>query len=121
MRAREEFQSLPGASAELEPFKRLLNDSLAQLDEGLIVSTGYVLHTLHAAVWSLLTTSNFRDCVLRAVNLGGDTDTTGCVAGGLAGLAYGATSIPDEWIAALARKGDMERLFDDFVETLQPS
>ena len=42
-----------------------------------------MIDTLTASLWCLLTTDNFSDCVLKAVNLGGDTDTTGCVAGGL--------------------------------------
>ena len=66
-----------------------------------IVSTGYVIHTLHASLWCLLTTGSFQECVLKAVNLGGDTDTTGCVAGGLAGVVYGLQSIPNQWTQQL--------------------
>jgi ADP-ribosyl-[dinitrogen reductase] hydrolase len=54
----------------------------------------YVDRLNAASLWCLLTTSNFPTCVLKAVNSGGDTDTTGCVAGGLAGVAYGGRSIP---------------------------
>ena len=67
-------------------------------------SGGYVIETLEAALWCLLTTDNYADCVLAAVNLGHDADTTAAVAGGLAGLAYGYDSIPGEWIAELKRK-----------------
>jgi ADP-ribosylglycohydrolase len=45
-----------------------------------------VLHTLEASLWCLLTEDTYADAVLKAVNLGGDTDTTGAVTGGLAGL-----------------------------------
>ena len=48
--------------------------------------------------------------MLAAVNLGDDTDTTGAVAGGLAGLAYGGGEIPSEWLAVLARRADIEEL-----------
>ena len=48
--------------------------------------------------------------MLAAVNLGDDTDTTGAVAGGLAGLAYGEAGIPAEWRAGLARRADIEDL-----------
>lgn len=98
--------------------QRLLDGRLAAREEADIASSGYVVHTLEAALYCLLTTSNYRDCVLRAVNLGSDTDTTGSVAGGLAGLVYGAGAIPGEWIAALARKGDLDCLFHEFVGTL---
>jgi ADP-ribosylglycohydrolase len=64
----------------------------------------------------LLTTKNFRDCVLKAVNLGGDTDTTGCVSGGLAGVAYGLKSIPADWKSQLPRKGELDRLFHEFSD-----
>ena len=59
-------------------------------------SSGYVVDTFVAAMWCLLTTDNYRDCVLKAVNLGSDTDTTAAVAGGLAGIMYGLEGIPDE-------------------------
>ena len=74
-----------------------------------------MLHTLHASLWCLLTTSNFEACALKAVNLGGDTDTTGCVAGGLAGVCYGIEGIPEKWRHALARHDEVEGLFDRFA------
>ena len=48
--------------------------------------------------------------MLAAVNLGDDTDTTGAVTGGLAGLYYGEAAIPPEWLAVLARRPDIEEL-----------
>jgi len=113
--ARTEFTSCYERASEFSRFKHILNDGLVSLPEGEVVSTGYVLHTLHASLWCLLTTSSFEECVLKAVNLGGDTDTTGCVAGGLAGVHYGFSAIPEKWIHALARRGDVEALFNDFT------
>lgn len=66
-----------------------------------VKSSGFVLDTLGAALWCALHTRSFSDCVLAAVNLGDDSDTTGCVAGALAGAMYGYESIPAEWINAL--------------------
>ena len=114
--ARAEFTGWYERAPEFGRFNHILEDNLASLQEGEVVSTGYVLHTLHASLWCLLTTHNYRDCVLKAVNLGGDTDTTGCVAGGLAGVAYGIKSIPADWIRVLARKGDVDCLFHEFAE-----
>ena len=71
-------------------------------------SGGCVLHTYEAALWCLVNTSNYRDCVLIAVNLGDDTDTTAAVAGGLAGIVYGYEGIPQEWIASLRGKAMIE-------------
>jgi ADP-ribosylglycohydrolase len=93
----------------------VLEDDLPRLPEGEVASTGYVLHTLHASLWCLLTTNNFEECVLKAVNLGGDSDTTGCVAGGLAGVHYGVNRVPERWQRALARQKELESLFGRFA------
>lgn len=78
-----------------------------KLNRDEIRSTGYVVDTLEAALWCVYHTRSYRDCVLEAVNLGGDTDTIAAVAGGLAGIIYGCggeSGIPDEWTAQIARK-----------------
>ena len=67
-------------------------------------SFGYALNTWNIALWSLLTTDNYRDCVLNAINVGGDTDTNGAVSGALAGIVYGKDSIPADWLGALLNK-----------------
>ena len=81
-----------------------------------IRSTGYVVHTLEAALWSVWQTDNFRDAVLTAVNLGDDADSVGTVAGQLAGALYGAASIPQEWLAKLAWREKIERLAGELFE-----
>ena len=91
-------------SEELSHYNRLKRlDVFMALDEDEIDSTGYVVRTLEAAVWCLLNTTSFEEAVLKAVNLGDDTDTVGAVAGGLAGLFYGIDSIPNEWVDKIAR------------------
>jgi ADP-ribosylglycohydrolase len=96
--------------SEVDVFNRLLKGNIYELPEGKIHSSGYVVHTLEASIWCLLTTDNYKDAVLKAVNLGEDTDTTGAVTGGLAGLLYGVETIPKEWIDKLARRDDIEDL-----------
>ena len=59
-----------------------------------------------------------KDAVLKAVNLGEDTDTTGAVTGGLAGLLYGSDSIPDSWLVILARRDDIEDLADRMAKNM---
>ena len=71
-------------------------------------STGYVIDTLGAALWCALNTDDYASCVLAAVNLGDDSDTTACVAGALAGAMYGYGSIPREWIEQLRGKDVIE-------------
>lgn len=72
--------------------------------------TGYVVASLHAALWAVSRTSTFRDAVLLAANLGQDADTTAAVAGQIAGALYGASGIPDEWVARLAWRGRIEAM-----------
>ena len=60
-----------------------------------------MVHTLEAAIYCVLTTNDYSSCVLKAVNLGEDTDTVAAVAGGIAGLLYGFDAIPEEWISTL--------------------
>ena len=76
-------------------------DSILEDD---IKSTGYVVDTLEASIWCILHTDNYKDCVLKAINLGGDTDTIAAVSGGLAGIIYGYEDIPIKWINNLQRK-----------------
>lgn len=73
-----------------------------EVSEGQINSGGYVVDTIEAAIWCLLNTTSYRECVLKAINLGADTDTTGAVAGGLTGLYYGYEDIPKEWIMRMS-------------------
>jgi ADP-ribosylglycohydrolase len=104
------LNTLSIAPSEIGLFGRLLNNDIHDLPEDQIQSSGYVLHTLEASIWCLLTTDTYKDAVLKAVNLGEDTDTTGAVTGGLAGLLYGFNNIPETWIKQLARREDIEDL-----------
>ena len=98
------------AFLEWPRYAAVLDGSLPGRPEAEISSSGYVVHTLEAALWCLLRHDTYAATVLAAVNLGKDTDTTGAVAGGLAGLAYGEAAIPAEWRASLARRADIEDL-----------
>ena len=98
------------AAVEDKHYEPTLSGKLLNLKEDQISSSGYVVHTLEAALWCLLKHDTYAATVLAAVNLGDDTDTTGAVAGGLAGLAYGEAGIPAEWLVVLARRADIEEL-----------
>ncbi len=100
-------------SETLSFFKRILSETsvpVYQLEEQEIRSSGFVVDTLEASFWAFLSADSYREAVLRAVNLGDDTDTTACAAGGLAGLYYGTSGIPDNWLSVLARRRDIEQL-----------
>ncbi|HJA77709.1 MAG TPA: ADP-ribosylglycohydrolase family protein [Candidatus Desulfovibrio gallistercoris] len=109
---REDFaRGVPFISkATLAKFVRILENDISLLPEEEIRSSGFVIDTLEAALWCFLTTDNYKDAVLKAVNLGEDTDTTGAVTGALAGLAYGLGSIPREWLDQLAGREEIQRI-----------
>ena len=106
---------------DLEHYERLFDTNFSNLSEQKIKSSGYVVDTLEAALWCLLNSDNYRDCVLQAVNLGEDTDTVAAVAGGLAGMYYGVDAIPKDWLNQLARRDYIEKLCDDFYRWLLDS
>ncbi|MBE8949553.1 MAG: ADP-ribosylglycohydrolase family protein [Quinella sp. 3Q1] len=104
-----------GTNDAFKNFSRLCDENFAALPEDKISSSGYVVDTLEATLWCLLNTADYKTLALKAVNLGGDTDTTAAVAGGLAGIFYGAESIPAEWLATLKRRDYLEKICDDFA------
>ena len=78
-------------------------------------STGYVVDTLEAALWCTSTTDSFEAALVLAVNLGHDADTVGAVTGQVAGALYGASAIPQRWLAPLAWRERIEGLADSLV------
>ena len=83
----------------------IINGNVVELSyEEPIKSTGFVKDTFNSVIYAFSTTSSYKECVLKAVNLGGDTDTITAIAGGLAGIKYGYDSIPREWIKTLRGK-----------------
>lgn len=98
---------------ELASYDRLRDlSAFAALPPDDIRGTGYVVEALEAAVWALVTTDTFEDALLKAVNLGDDTDTVAAIAGGLAGLAYGWEAIPADWLSAIQKREWIENLID---------
>lgn len=95
---------------EIELFQRVLKNDISKYSEDEIRGSGYVLHSLEASLWCLLNSESYSEAVLKAVNLGEDTDTTGAITGGLAGIYYGFENIPQEWVEELVRKEDIEML-----------
>ena len=90
-------------------------DTFKPTTETEIKSSGYVVDTIEASMFCLLKTNSFKDCVLKAVNLGDDTDTVAAIAGGLAGALYGLCSIPQEWIETLIKSDYIEDMCERSV------
>ena len=96
--------------------KSISDENWDERDRDSIHSTGFVVHTLEAAMWAVDTTSSFAAALLKAVNLGDDADSVGAVAGQLAGARYGLTGIPQNWLDVLLHRERIEaighQLFD---------
>ena len=88
----------------------ILSGSYRVKERDEISSSGYVLHSLEAALWALTRTDTFPDGVLLAVNLGDDADTVGAIYGQLAGALYGRSGIPESWRTRLHDVGTIEHL-----------
>ena len=101
-------------SDELTHFSRIFSGTIGHLPQEEVKSSGNVIHTLEASLWCFLTTRSYEEAVLAAVNLGEDTDTTGIVTGGLAGVHYGLEQVPVRWRDQLARREEMATLFGSF-------
>ena len=113
-----ESKKFYGENVAFKNFSRLCDENFASLPENSISSSGYVVDTLESALWCLLNTDNYQSLALKAVNLGGDTDTTAAVAGGLAGIIYGEESIPAEWLETLKRRDYLDKIAENFASVL---
>jgi len=106
------------SQSEMDKFERILNNNIFEYEEDKIGSSGYVLHSLEASLWCFLNSKSYSEAVLKAVNLGEDTDTTGAITGGIAGIYYGFENIPEEWVSELVRKEDIESLCENLENKL---
>lgn len=95
-------------------------------------ASGYVVDTLQCALWCFINNDNVEDIICEAVNLYGDPDTIGAIAGGLAGVYYGYRSIPERWkekilvkeklkniAEKIIGKKDVEQVMNEFIEYLR--
>jgi ADP-ribosyl-[dinitrogen reductase] hydrolase len=80
-----------------------------------IESSGYVVHTLEAALWAIHKSGSFEESVLLAANLGDDADTVAAVTGQFAGARWGFSGIPDAWIERLAWREKIESLAAELI------
>ena len=99
-------------------FGRLLKSDFANLPEDEIEGSGYVLHSLEASIWCLLNTNDYKSLILKAVNLGRDTDTTGAISSGLGALLYNVDDLPAEWINTIRKKSYLQSIETAFFQSL---
>lgn len=95
---------------DLVHFKRIFNNDFS---DG-ILSGGYVIDTIETVIYCLRNTTNYKDAVLKAINLGGDTDTNGAICGGLAGIYYRYDSMPIDWIKEIVKIDEILSLCEKY-------
>lgn len=95
-------------SADQPSVQRVLAGSWRGKHRDKILSSGYVVHSLEAALWCVARTTSFEDAVVLAANLGDDADTTAAITGQLAGAMYGLSAIPERWLSKLAWRDRIE-------------
>jgi len=103
VRQLKELHALPAEVAEVAA------GTFREKEPPQIVGSGYVVESLEAALWPFHDAKDFREAVLRAVNLDDDADTTGAVCGQLAGACWGASGIRGQWLEGLARPEVIEK------------
>ena len=96
-------------SEELMHFQKIFDNNFEDIN-----GKGYVIYTFECVLYSLLTTDNYRDAVLKAVNIGDDTDTNAAICGGLAGIYYGYDEIPIDWIESIAKINEVISLCEKY-------
>ena len=101
-----------------EKYSRIINTDISLLNIDEISSSGYVVDTLEATLWGLLTTDNYNSAIIKVINLGNDTDTIGACVGGLAGIYYGLEDVNENWKSSLLKYDYIEELCDEFNEVL---
>ena len=101
-----------------EPLHEALNSIIQceYISKGVdeIQSSGYVIHSLEAALWSFYHTNTFEEAILKSVNLGDDADTVGAITGQLVGAYYGVDGIPDKLLRRLSHFDLIEAVSEGF-------
>ncbi len=96
----------------------VIRGSFREKEPPAIRGSGYVVDSLEAALWAFHAAADFREAVLRAVNLGNDADTTGAVCGQLAGACWGESGIPGAWLEGLVRREMIEAVLTRLLPPL---
>lgn len=100
-------------------YDRILNNDIFHYELNEIKSTGFVVDTLEATLWVMFNSNNYNDAIIKAINLGEDTDTVGACVGGLAGIKYEIDSINENWKKDLIKYDYIEKFCEKFDEILK--
>lgn len=99
-------------------YNRLLKTNISKIRVSDLKSDSYIVYTLESVFWIILNCNSFPESIVGAINLGGDTDTIGALAGSIAGILYGCDSIPKNWIGNLKRLSYIEEIISLFEKEM---
>ena len=99
---------------EVNEYRRILKENVNNYHIDDIKSTGYVVYSLETALWVILNTNSFNEVIIKAINLGEDTDTIGAITGSMAGILYGYDKINNSWLEKLKNKEYISDLIEKF-------
>ena len=99
-------------------YERILNNDIGLYNVNEISSSGYIVSTLEAVIWTLINSKSFNETIIKAINLGEDTDTVGACVGGLAGIYYGIKNINQKWKDNILRYDYIINMCKEFVEII---
>lgn len=101
----------------IKRYEKILKNDISKYKECEIKSGGSIWETLEAVLWCLLTSNSYREVITKAINLGGDTDTIGAIAGGVAGILY--KDIPKEWVNNIIGFNKIKRTIKQFSKIMK--
>lgn len=101
-----------------QDLKRIISKKVIYADEDEIKSTGYVVYTLEASLWCLFNSNDFKELVLKAVNLGEDADTVGAITGSLGGIYYTYNQIPEDLLNQLCEKDMIDTTIKEYKQKI---
>ncbi len=101
-----------------QAFERIYGEEFFNLPLESLSSKGYVVDTLESSLRITYLAKDYEDGVLKAVNLGDDTDTTASVTGGLLGLKFGFDGIKKDWLNKIRRKEFVENTCEEFIKNI---
>ena len=99
-------------------YERILNSNIGLYNINDISSNGYIVSTLEAVIWTLINSKSFNETIIKAINLGEDTDTVGACVGGLAGIYYGIENINQKWKDNILRYDYIINMCKEFEKVL---
>ena len=99
-------------------YERILNNDIGLYNINEISSNGYIVSTLEASLWTLINSKSFNETIIKAINLGEDTDTVGACVGGLAGIYYGIENINQKWKNNILRYDYIINMCNEFEKVL---